>query len=286
MLPVALGLASAVCVGVGDFAAGVATRRIPAVLVGFWTQAVAAVLGVLLLLLLRPELAPGQIGWGLTAGVATGVGLALLYQAMAAGAISLVAPIAACSVVLPVIYAVATGESLTPLASAGIVAIIGGVVLASLQPAPVVGDPTDTGRGGDRRAALLATASAVAFGVFFVLVDLSPQRGDWGTLWTAGAARSTSFVVQAILVLRTMRHIPWPGRTMPYVATAGILDQTSLVLLGLGALTNSYGIVTVLLGLYPVVTVLLGTILLGERLTRVQSVGATLALAGVMLVSV
>ena len=73
---------------------------------------------------------------------------------------------------------------------------------------------------------------------------------------------------------------------MPYVATAGILDQTSLVLLGLGALTNSYGIVTVLLGLYPVVTVLLGTILLGERLTRVQSVGATLALAGVMLVSV
>ena len=71
MLPVALGLASAVCVGVGDFAAGVATRRIPAVLVGFWTQAVAAVLGALLLLLLRPELAPGQIGWGLTAGVAT-----------------------------------------------------------------------------------------------------------------------------------------------------------------------------------------------------------------------
>ena len=38
--------------------------------------------------------------------------------------------------------------------------------------------------------------------------------------------------------------------------------------------------------LVNVVTVLLGTILLGERLTRVQSVGATLALAGVMLVSV
>ena len=101
-----------------------------------------------------------------------------------------------------------------------------------------------------------------------------------------GAARFTSFAVQAILVLRTARRVTWPGRTMPYVATAGILDQTSLVLLGLGALTNSYGIVTVLLGLYPVVTVLLGTILLGERLTRVQSVGATLALAGVMLVSV
>ena len=67
---------------------------------------------------------------------------------------------------------------------------------------------------------------------------------------------------------------------------AGILDQASLILVGLGAMTDSYGIVTALVGLYPVVMVLLGVVFLGERLTRLQATGATLAITGVLLVSV
>jgi drug/metabolite transporter (DMT)-like permease len=286
MLPVVLGLGGALCVGVSDFAAGLATRRLAPVFVTFWAQAIAAMLAALLLLLLRPPLAPDQLSWGLLAGLATGIGLALLYQAMAVGAISLVAPIAACSVVFPVIYALATGETLTPLTAVGIAAIFVGIVLASLQPAPVAGDPTDTGLAGDRRAVALALASTIAFGAFFILVDVAPQAGGWGSLWTAGAARWSSLGVQTALALLGPGRIAWPGRHLPLVATAGGLDQASLVILGLGAMTGSYGIVTALFGLYPVVTALLGTALLGERLTRLQATGATLALLGVMLVSV
>ncbi len=51
-------------------------------------------------------------------------------------------------------------------------------------------------------------------------------------------------------------------------------------------MTDSYSIVTALVGLYPVVMVLLGVVFLGERLTRVQATGATLAIAGVLLVSI
>jgi drug/metabolite transporter (DMT)-like permease len=196
-----------------------------------------------------------------------------------------VAPIAACSVVFPVVYSVATGEELTPLAAAGIVAIVVGIVLASLQPAPVSGDRTDTSVAGDRRAIVLAVASTVAFGLFFILIDVAPQVGAWGSLWTGAAARLSSFGLQSGLLLMRSRRVPAPGRTLPWLATAGILDQGSLVLLGLGAMTNSYGVVTALMGLYPVVTALLGTIFLHERLTRLQTTGATLALIGVMLVS-
>ena len=57
------------------------------------------------------------------------------------------------------------------------------------------------------------------------------------------------------------------------------------MLIGIGTMTNAYGIVTALVGLYPVVTALLGTIVLGERLTRLQATGATLAFVGVLLVS-
>jgi drug/metabolite transporter (DMT)-like permease len=70
------------------------------------------------------------------------------------------------------------------------------------------------------------------------------------------------------------------------IAAAGILDQMSLVLVSLGAMTDAYGIVTALVGLYPVVMILLGVVFLGERLTRIQSIGAALAIAGVLLVSI
>jgi drug/metabolite transporter (DMT)-like permease len=285
VLPIALGLAAAACVGIGDFAAGVATRRLSPILVGFWAQGTALVLAALLLLVVRPPLVAGQAPWGLAAGVATGAGLALMYRAMATGAISLVAPITACSVVFPVIYSVASGEMLTPLTAAGVVAVIVGVVLVSLQSAPASNEAARDG-GGDRRAIILAIAAAVTFGVFFILIDLAPQADGWGTLWTAGPARLSAFTVQAGLVLIGPRRLVTPGRYTPHVMTAGALDQLSLVLLGIGAMTNAYGIVTVLMGLYPVITALLGVILLRERLTPVQASGATLAMAGVLLVSV
>ena len=77
MLPILLGLGGAACVGIGDFAAGFASRRIPPAQVGFWTQLFGLATAVLFLLVLRPSPAEGQIPWSLLAGLATGIGLAL-----------------------------------------------------------------------------------------------------------------------------------------------------------------------------------------------------------------
>lgn len=286
MLPIGLGLGAAACIGVGNIAAGIAARRLGPLNVGYWSQGLGATLCALLLVLLRPPLLSGQIAWGLVAGLAGGSAATLYYRSLAAGAFSLVAPITACSVVFPVIYAVASGESLSPLVAAGIVAIIGGVVLASLQPPPVVGDPTDTGLAGDRRAVLLAIAAAVGFGLFFIVIDRAPAVAGWGTIWTTGAVRLSGFGVQAALVALGPRRVDAPGRYAPAVALASMLDLTSLVLISIGATTEAYGLVTALVGIYPVITALLGVILLGERLTRIQATGATLAMTGVMLVSV
>ncbi len=286
MLPVALGLSAALSIGVSNIAAGLASRRLTPLIVGFWAQATGMVLCSLLLLLLRPPLIAGQIPWGFIDGLAGGGGMVLFYRAMAAGAISLVSPITACAIIFPVLYSVASGENPTPLATAGIVAIIGGIVLASLQPTPVPGDPTDTGPAGDRRAIGLAVLAAIAFGAFFILIDLAPSASGWGTLWTAAAVRCSGFSVQLLLVLLGPRRLTSPGRYAPAVVLAGTLDLLSLILINFGSTTDSYGIVTALVGLYPVVAMLLGVVALRERLTRIQTSGAVLAMAGVLLVSV
>jgi drug/metabolite transporter (DMT)-like permease len=286
VLPVVLGLSAATCIGCSNIVAGITARRLTPLIVGFWAQATGAAWCALLLLLLRPPLVPGQIPAGLIAGLAGGAGTVLFYRSMAAGAISLVAPITACAVVFPVVYAIASGETPTLPVAAGLIAIISGILLASLRPTPVRGDPPDTRISTDRRAVALAMGAAVAYGAFFILIDFAPPASGWGALWTAGAVRCSGFGVQVALALLGPRRLAWPGHYAPAVALAGTLDLTSLILISFGSTTDSYGIVTALVGLYPVVAALLGVVILGERLSRVQATGATLAMAGVLLVSV
>jgi drug/metabolite transporter (DMT)-like permease len=286
VLPVVLGLTAATCIGVSNIVAGTTARRLTPLIVGFWSQATGMVLCTLLLLVLRPPLLPGQIPAGLIAGLAGGVGIVLFYRAMAACAIALVSPITACAVIFPVVYAIAAGETLTLLAAAGIVAIIGGIVLASVRPTPVRGDPPDTRIATDRRAIVFAIGAAVAFGLFFILIDFAPPASGWSALWTAGAVRASGFTVQVALALHGRRGVSWPGHSMPAVALAGALDLTALTLISFGATTDAYGIVTALVSLYPVIAALLGFVFLGERLVRAQAIGASLAMAGVLLVSI
>jgi drug/metabolite transporter (DMT)-like permease len=286
VLPVVLGLGAATCIGVSNIVAGITARRLGPLTVGFWSQATGMALCALLLLAFRPPLLPGQIPAGLVAGLAGGIGVAVFYRAMTAGAISLVSPITACAVIFPVVYAIASGETLTLLAAVGIVAIIGGIVLASLRPTPVRGDPPDTRIATDRRAIVLSIIAAVGFGCFFILIDFAPPATGWSALWTAGAVRTSGFMVQVALALFGRKGVSWPGHYMPAVALAGALDLTALTLISFGATTDAYGIVTALVSLYPVIVALLGVVFLGERLTRPQTIGATLAMAGVLLVSI
>jgi drug/metabolite transporter (DMT)-like permease len=286
VLPVILGLSAATCIRFSNTVAGITARRLTPLIVGFWSQATGTVWCALLLLVLRPPLVSGQIAAGLIAGLAGGAGMVLFYQSMTTGAISLIAPITACSIVFPVIYAIASGETLTLPVAAGLVAIIGGIVLASLRPTPVRGDPPDSRIATDRRAIVLALVAAAAFGAFFILIDFAPPASGWGALWTAGGVRLSGFAVQLALALLGPRRITWPGRYAPAVALAGTLDLTALLLISFGAMTDAYGIVTALVGLYPVIVALLGVVFLGERLTRAQTTGATLAMAGVILVSI
>lgn len=255
-------------------------------MLGFWSQAIGMVWCGLLLTVLRPPLLPGQIPAGLIAGLAGGVGMVFFYRAMTAGAISLVSPITACAVIFPVVYSIASGETLTLLSACGLVAIIAGIVLASLRLTPVRGDPPDTRISTDRRAIALAIGAAIGFGLFFILIDAAPPASGWGALWTASGVRCSGFAVQAALALLARKELSWPGHFLPAIAVTGTLDLASLILVSFGATTDSYGIVTALVSLYPVIVALLGFAILGERLTRAQALGATLAMVGVLLVSV
>src|SRR5215216_7045685 len=113
-----LALGSALFYGAADFMGGLTSRRagaIPVVVVSQFSGMV--LLGLLLPFL--PDSSPSRndLVWGAIAGLTGGIGVALLYRALAVGTMAVVAPTTAvCAVTIPLVVSVLLGERPAPLA--------------------------------------------------------------------------------------------------------------------------------------------------------------------------
>src|SRR6185295_18372357 len=128
----ALGLAlfSALSWGTADFFGGLTTRRFGVLLVGVVSQAAGLVLTGLFIVIGGSPMPDGR---GVAFGVA--VGLGALYQGLAVGPMSVVAPITALEVVVPVTVGFVRGNRPSGVQIVGIVVGVLGVVLAARETA-------------------------------------------------------------------------------------------------------------------------------------------------------
>ena len=279
-LGVPLGLGSGLCWGAADFFGGVQARRLPALSVALWSQAAGALALAVALAAQGTSPTPG-FAWGLAAGAGSGLALMLFYRGLAEGAMSVVAPVAACGAVVPVLVAPLRGEPPSAVAGLGIVAAVTGVVLVSRSPGP-------RRHPGSPQARVLAMAlgAALGFGLFFVFVDAGTATAGASPLWVIAGARTSSLLVLAgIAVTGRRSQAGWPGRRIVPVALVGIADTTANLLFALAATGGNLAVVGVLGSLYPVATVVLARWLLRERLSGGQNAGVVLALTGVGLLA-
>src|SRR5437870_11854256 len=101
-----------------------------------------------LIMPLLPHASPARadVLWGAAAGVSGGIGVALLYHALATGTMAVVAPTTAvCAVAIPVVVSVLPAERPMPLAVAGIAPGMDSTVLLSQQQARAQPQPADPG---------------------------------------------------------------------------------------------------------------------------------------------
>jgi drug/metabolite transporter (DMT)-like permease len=277
VLAVLLALVASSCWGVADFIGGLRSRRVALPVVLAFVEGTGLVL-VLALIALESEQLPSTraLLLSLAAGLAGVLGLGAFYRALAIGTMSIVAPISATAVALPVVLGVATGDRLSAVTSAGLACAVVGVVLASREA------DEGTGRAAAGRASIaLALAAAVGFGSYFALSDAA---ADESVLWLLVVARIVVLPVLAAIVL--VRRPPRPTRpdALALVA-AGTLDVSATGLYGLANTKGALSIVSVVGSLYPVTTVLLARAVLGERIRAVQTAGILAALAGVALIA-
>jgi drug/metabolite transporter (DMT)-like permease len=269
----ALALAAAVSWGIGDFLGGLKSRSLRPVAVLIVAQPIGgALLGTWVAI--RGQGPPGsEVLWACVASVFGTVGLIAFYRGMAAGALSIVAPIAGAGAAIPVIWGLARGDNPSSYQELGFAAALVGVVLASFERNPQAARVA-AGVGW-------AAIAMLAFGGYYIPMHAASQ-GDF--LWAAFIFRltSTTLIATSWLVLRPPRA---RRADLPALASIGILDTGGNVFFAASSTKGLVSVVSILASLYPVVTVLLARAVLHERVHRSQELGIALTLAGIVLIS-
>ena len=191
--------------GSGDFLGGMATRRLQVLPVLLLADAAG-----LIVALAVAALSPGTVGlaglaWGISAGLIGGFGLIIFYIGLAAGPMSVVAPVSGLvSTVLPVAVALAEGERPGIGVYAGALLCLVAIVMTSSagdSDGGAGGAVARPGRPGRGRAIGYGVVSGAAFGLFFLLIR---NAGESGEFWPVAAGRigELAVVLIAAAVLR------------------------------------------------------------------------------------
>jgi drug/metabolite transporter (DMT)-like permease len=280
-MPYVLALLSAALYGSADFLGGLASRRANTIAVVVFSQG-SGLLALILLLPFLPASVPVRQDWvwGGAAGMAGGVGVALLYRALAIGTMAIVAPITAvCAVTVPVAAAIVFGERPDTRTIAGIALAIAAIVLVSQQPSNAAVTVAPTAR--PRRGMATAFASGVAIGVFYLaLANTSAGAG----MWPLVAARAVSFGLFAAVALAVRSPLRMSGRVAAITVGGGVLDMLANLLYLIASRYGPLSVIVTLASLYPASTVLLARTVLGERLSTTQIAGIVCALGAVLLI--
>ena len=274
MTALALALGASLAWGVADFVGPLVGRALGALRVLFWAQ-VGGLVAIAVAVAVRGE---GPHQWlvllAIPAALAGTLGLWAYYRGIAAGAISVVAPIAGASAIIPVVVGIATGDSPSALQIAGIACALVGVVLASLER-----------QEGTRRIAAgvgLALLAAIGFGSYFPPMHAAGKADFW---WASLVFRTTALLVIAAAVGVQRPDLRLRRRDLMIVLGVGIGDTTGNVLYAASSGHGLISLTSVLASLYPIVTVLLAAAVLSERTAPAQKAGIALTLAGVVLIS-
>ena len=277
MLAAVLALASSLCWGLSDFLGGFQSRRHHVLAVMLLSQGLALAILVVAVLAGAPtEHDAASTAWAASVGAFGLIALVAFYRALAIGTMSIVAPISATGVAIPVLVGLAGGERPGALQVAGIVLACGGVVLAAREP------PSEdaAARRAGRASIGLALVAAVGFGTFFAGMDRAEETAD--VAWVLLAARTADVLLIVLAALALRPRLPTAPATMAALAAVGVFDLLANLLFVLAAGRGLLSVVGVLGSLYPAITVLLARLVLHERLSRTQGAGVAITLAGVV----
>lgn len=271
-----LALVAALVSGTADYTGGRAATRYPALTVNLYVHLVSAlVLPLFVVAIGWDNLHRGDLVLGFVGGVCAGTAYLIFFRALAAGRMSVIAPIAALTTALvPLVVDVVDGVSLPGGRWAGIA--------LALLAIPALSYRRDEGDGSLtlRQELTYAVLAGVGFAGFFVSIGhTSTDSGQWPVAFAAIGATTAMAVTCLIRRVRV-------GRPPRLALFTGLLMVGSGLAINHALQIGPLGVVTVLGSLYPLATSALANRFDHEPIGRVNVVGILAAVAGAALIAV
>lgn len=277
MLSIVYGILSALSWGAGDFAGGLASRKMSAYRAVLWGN-LAGLLIIVGVVILVPQEFPS---WRVlmiagASGILGSLGLLALYYSMTQGQMSVAAPVSALlAALLPVVVSAITQGLPTLIQFIGFGLALAAVWLISQ------GDEIQfrVNHLSDLKIPLLA---GLGFGSYFILIHYAVS-GTSSTFWPMVASRSAGTLLLFVIVLMRAESLSVPRNAWGIVWVNGVLDVGGNLFYILADKAGRLDISAILSSLYPGATVVLAWLLLKEKISRWQALGILLALGAIVL---
>jgi drug/metabolite transporter (DMT)-like permease len=274
-----LGLTAALCWGTFDYLGSLRSRQLTPLWMLTVSQGIAFAGSAVAVAIAGTGPPPlGEALLAIAAGLAYTVSLAAFFRAVTVTRISVVAPISAGGAAIPVLAGILSGDDPGTAGLLGIAITLTGV--CALCVATPGEDSPDI---APRLGVVLGLVSALGTGLYFLGIDLAATDD---VLWTLAIVSGVAFATLAAAVrLRRGADVPPGGRVLAPLILPGCFVLAGGVAYAFATTLGELSVVVVLAALYPAIPALLAWLLLGERLRRVQQLGAAAALIGVGLMA-
>jgi drug/metabolite transporter (DMT)-like permease len=272
---------SALTWGAGDFAGGLASRKLGAYRAVLYADFFGLIALIIAEVILREQFPPlASVLIASAAGILGSSGLLILYFSMIEGQMSIAAPVSALlAALLPVLVGAFTQGMPTAIHFIGFGLALAAVWLISQSD---VTRKFHIAHLSDLKLPLLA---GLGFGCYFVFMHYATELTS-STFWPMISSRAAGTIFLFVFVLFRRESFKIQKDAWAVVLTNAILDVGGNFFYVLALKTGRLDISAVLSSLYPGATVMLAWILLKEKISRTQWLGILFALIAIVLFTI
>jgi transporter family protein len=282
ILSIFLGVGGMFGWGVYDFLGGVFAKQIGPFKSFFWSQ-LAGLLSVFLLVFvftISANVSILVIILSAIAAVIYSAGYLFFFRGFEIGNVSIVAATMNLWAVFTMLFAfIFMGQRLSPIQTAGVLMIISGATLASLNW-------HDIRKQGFQLSAGVKEAilGAFFFGVFWNISEIISEEMGW--LFTTLFVKIgiiLFLLIFSFLVKREINLSKATTQTKYMVLLMGIIEAGAVALVNFGLTIGDAILITPIASALSIVTITLAIIFLKDRVTKLQVVGIITAITGIIL---
>lgn len=273
MAGIALAVATACLWGLSGFLGAVSARRVGGLAAAVWTFPVGLALVTPIAIAEGPPADVVSRGTllGVAGAILSVIGLALAFRAGGEGHAGLASSVVALEGAWGALIAIVLGGESVPSAAFAVLIVVGAgfLLLARRDPAG----------GSLRRSLTIALVAGLCFG--FAINGFAAGAADdaLGPFWQTALIRVVGTVV--VVALLAGRRLGSPRPAAVPIAVIAATEVAGTITYLLAADRAGVAVSAVIASQFALVTLLLGWLVLGERLTRRQGLGAALICGGV-----